>query len=94
MNFISLFKQIWPRLLAESPTFHKKIQAFSLYILLAILAGFGLEYLDVFTIPEKISGAMIAVAAYFFGSGSAAATAVKDPDKVGISEDSKYKPKD
>ncbi len=96
MDKIALLKEIWLRLSSGSgntPEFWKKIQSYSIYILLAMGAAFGLEYLDVFVIPAKLSSALIFLAGCLLGTGGAATATVKDPEKAGISEESKYKPK-
>ncbi|MGE7777388.1 hypothetical protein ACQKLP_21900 [Chitinophaga sp. NPDC101104] len=96
MDKLALLKEIWLRINSGSgntPEFWKKIQSYSIYILLAIGAAFGLEWLEVFIIPAKLSGALIFFAGCLLGTGGAATATVKDPEKAGIAEESKYKPK-
>lgn len=87
MDKITLITELWKRLISggdNTPDFFKKIKAYSTYILLAIAVAFAGEYLDLYTIPERLSLALIAVAGYFLGTGSTSVLPVKDKAKAGM----------
>lgn len=79
----TIIQQILDRLTSQSPPFWNKIKAYSIYIILAIGIALGGEYLELYVLPGKVATLLYAVAAYFLGTGTAAAITKKDASDDG-----------
>lgn len=90
MNKLTIIQELWKRITSggsNTPEFFNKLKAYSFYILLAIAAAYGLEYLEILQIPDKLDLILLPIGAWALGTGSTAATTVKDKAAAGLNDD-------
>ena len=88
MDKLTLLKELFLRLNSDSPEFFKKIKKYSIYLVALIGVALGLEWLEVYALPGKLSSVLWAILTYFLGTASTATLPAKEPEKL---TESKYK---